>query len=29
MRAKEKLGWQISIDLDEGLRDTVDWVRTR
>jgi UDP-glucose 4-epimerase len=28
-RAKEKLGWQISIDLDEGLRDTVDWVRTR
>jgi UDP-glucose 4-epimerase len=28
-RAKEKLGWQISIDLDEGLRNTVDWVRTR
>jgi nucleoside-diphosphate-sugar epimerase len=28
-RAKEKLGWQISIDLDEGLRDTVEWVRAR
>jgi UDP-glucose 4-epimerase len=28
-RAKEKLGWQVSIDLDEGLRDTVAWVRTR
>jgi UDP-glucose 4-epimerase len=28
-RAKEKLGWQISIDLEEGLRDTVAWVRTR
>ena len=28
-RAKEKLGWQVSIDLDEGLRDTVDWVRAR
>jgi nucleoside-diphosphate-sugar epimerase len=28
-RAKERLGWQTSIDLDEGLRDTVEWVRTR
>ena len=28
-RAKEKLGWQVSIDLDEGLRDTVDWVRSQ
>jgi UDP-glucose 4-epimerase len=28
-RAKEKLGWQISIDLEEGLRETVAWVRTR
>lgn len=27
--AKERLGWQISIDLDDGLRDTVDWVRSR
>jgi UDP-glucose 4-epimerase len=28
-RAKEKLGWQVSIDLDDGLRDTVEWVRAR
>ena len=28
-RAKERLGWQTSIDLDAGLRDTVEWVRTR
>ncbi len=28
-RAKEKLGWTTSIDLDEGLRDTVQWVRAR
>jgi UDP-glucose 4-epimerase len=28
-RAKDKLGWAVSIDLDEGLRDTVDWVRAR
>jgi len=28
-RATEKLGWQVSINLDEGLRDTVEWVRSR
>ena len=28
-RAKEKLGWEVSIGLDEGLRETVDWVRSR
>ena len=27
-RATEKLGWQVSINLDEGLRDTVEWVRS-
>jgi UDP-glucose 4-epimerase len=29
VRAREKLGWQVSIDLDDGLRDTVDWLRQR
>lgn len=28
-RAKEKLGWEVSIGLDEGLRETVEWVRSR
>ena len=28
-RAKERLGWVTSIDLDAGLRDVVDWARTR
>jgi UDP-glucose 4-epimerase len=28
-RARESLGWQVSIDLDEGLRDTVEWLRGR
>jgi UDP-glucose 4-epimerase len=28
-RAKERLGWDVSIDLDEGLRETVEWVRAR
>jgi UDP-glucose 4-epimerase len=28
-RAKEKLGWSVSIGLDEGLRETVDWVNAR
>jgi UDP-glucose 4-epimerase len=28
-RAKERLGWQASIALDEGLRETVDWVRAQ
>jgi UDP-glucose 4-epimerase len=28
-RAKERLGWTISIGLDEGLRDTVEWMRSR
>ena len=26
-RAKELLGWEPMIDLDEGLRETVDWLR--
>jgi nucleoside-diphosphate-sugar epimerase len=26
-RAKELLGWEASISLDEGLRDTVGWIR--
>ena len=26
-KAKELLGWEASIPLDEGLRDTVDWIR--
>lgn len=26
-RAKELLGWEPTIDLDEGLRETVDWMR--
>jgi UDP-glucose 4-epimerase len=25
--AKQRLGWQVSIDLDTGLRDTVEWMR--
>jgi len=29
VRAKEKLGWEVSIGLDDGLRDTVAWVRSR
>lgn len=28
-RAKERLGWQPSIGLDEGLRETVEWVRAQ
>jgi UDP-glucose 4-epimerase len=28
-RARELLGWKASIDLDEGLRETVEWVRGR
>ena len=28
-RAKERLGWETSIDLDAGLRDVVEWARTR
>jgi UDP-glucose 4-epimerase len=26
-KAKEKLGWAATIPLDDGLRDTVDWIR--
>jgi UDP-glucose 4-epimerase len=28
-RAKERLGWEVSIGLDDGLRETVEWVRSR
>jgi UDP-glucose 4-epimerase len=28
-RARERLGWEASVDLDEGLRDTVEWVRAQ
>jgi UDP-glucose 4-epimerase len=28
-RARDILGWEASIDLDEGLRETVEWVRKR
>lgn len=28
-RAREKLGWEVSIGLDEGLRETVEWLRSR
>jgi UDP-glucose 4-epimerase len=28
-RARELLGWQAAVDLDEGLRETVEWVRGR
>lgn len=27
-RAKELLGWQVSVGLDEGLRETVEWARS-
>ena len=27
-KAKELLGWEAQIGLDDGLRDTVDWIRT-
>jgi UDP-glucose 4-epimerase len=26
-RAKRKLGWEVRIPLDDGLRETVDWIR--
>jgi UDP-glucose 4-epimerase len=26
-KAKELLGWEASISLEDGLRDTVDWIR--
>ncbi len=26
-KAKEKLGWEATIPLDDGLRNTVDWIR--
>lgn len=26
-KAKDLLGWEATIDLDEGLRDTVEWIR--
>jgi UDP-glucose 4-epimerase len=28
-RARQLLGWQASVDLDQGLRETVEWVRAR
>lgn len=28
-KAKELLGWEAQIGLDEGLRDTVDWIRAQ
>lgn len=28
-RAKRTLGWEVSIGLDEGLRETVEWVRAQ
>jgi UDP-glucose 4-epimerase len=28
-RAKELLGWEVSIELDQGLRETVEWARAR
>lgn len=28
-RARERLGWQAAVGLDEGLRETVEWVRSR
>jgi UDP-glucose 4-epimerase len=28
-RARERLGWEAARDLDEGLRDVVDWMRVR
>jgi UDP-glucose 4-epimerase len=28
-KAKELLGWEAEIDLDDGLRDTVDWIRAQ
>jgi UDP-glucose 4-epimerase len=28
-RARERLGWEPARDLDEGLRDAVDWMRAR
>jgi len=28
-KAKELLGWEAQIGLDEGLRNTVDWIRTQ
>ena len=27
-KAKRLLGWEASISLDEGLRETVDWIRS-
>ncbi len=28
-RAKELLGWEASHGLDDGLRESVEWVRSR
>jgi UDP-glucose 4-epimerase len=28
-KARDRLGWEASVGLDEGLRDTVQWVRAQ